>query len=133
VTSPAASTSTSPRPEPVLGAAGVAAALTSLSGLVLLILVLSHVLTPDGQAILGPALATSIPTVVGAITTLAAAWRARGKTLPLDDPRVAQAWQQILDAEQGVATAVSEVRRPPGPQTDGVADHAAPDPTAPVG
>lgn len=119
-------TATPRRPEPVLGSAAIASAATTLVGLVLTCLVLAHVLTPAGSAILGPALASAIPTVIGAASTLVAAWRARGKTLPLADPRVAQAWQQIVASEQGIATAVTEVRRAPGPQTAGVADHAAP-------
>lgn len=116
------------RPEPVLAPAAIASALTTLAGLVLTVLVLTHVLTPAGSATLGPALASAIPTLIGAVATIAAALRARGKVLPLDDPRVAEAWQQILTAEQGVQTAVEEVIRPAGPQTDGVADHAAPEP-----
>lgn len=116
------------RPEPVLNAATVAASLTSLAGVVLLVLVLTHVLTPDGQAVLGPALATAIPTVVGAVGTLAAAFRARGKVTPLSDPVSAAgvALVELSDAGTAVVNAVREARRPPGAQRPNVADHADP-------
>lgn len=125
MTPPPPDTSAAPgkRPEPVLGAAAVASALTTVAGLVLLVLVFAHVITPDGQAILGPALASAIPTVVGAVSTLLAAWKARKGTVPLADPRVAQAWAEIVAAERTVAGAVRSARLPsqetPGP------DHSA--------
>jgi hypothetical protein len=72
-----------------------------------------HVLTPDDSAILGPALAAAIPTVVGAASAVVAALRARLKVTPLSDPRNAAG--QALTA------------RPPIPQRPGVADHAAPE------
>jgi hypothetical protein len=79
------------RPEPVRNAALSAASITAVVGLVLTILVVTHVLTPDDSAILGPALATAIPTVVGA------ALRARLRVTPLSDPRDA-AGQPLLTA-----------------------------------
>lgn len=111
------------RPEPVVGAAAVASALTSLAGLVLLVLALTHVITPDGQAVLGPALASAIPTVVGAVSTLVAAYRARAKVTPLSDP-VSAAGVKLVEV-------TSRAVRPPGPQHPDVADHAAPEVTNP--
>jgi hypothetical protein len=117
------------RPEPVVGAAAAASALTSLAGLVLLVLVLTHTITPHGQAVLGPALASAIPTTVGAVATLVAAYRARSKVTPLSDPVSAAgvALVELEEAGQTVADAVREVRRPPGKQRPDVADHAAPE------
>lgn len=137
MTVPATDTQTDPgkRPEPVLGAAAVASGLTSLAGLVLLVLVLAHVLTPQGQAVLGPAIAAAVPSIVGAVGTLAAAWHARSRVTPLSDPLSSSltALVELTDAATGLSTAVSEVRRPAGKQTPGVADHAAPEPTNPSG
>lgn len=120
------------RPEPVLGAAAAASALTSLAGLVLLVLVLTHAITPEGQATLGPALASAIPTVVGAAATMAAAWHARSRVTPLSDPMTTaltsagEVLVELVTAGESIATAVSEVRRPAGRQQPGVADHASP-------
>jgi len=75
------------RPQPVLGAAGAAAGLTTLVGLVLTLLVVTRVLTPGDSAVLGPAIASAVPTVVGAVSTVLAALRARTKVTPLADPR----------------------------------------------
>lgn len=75
------------RPEPVRNAAAAAASLTTVVGLILTVLVVTHVLTPDDSAILGPALATATPTVVGAVATVAAGLRARLQVTPLADPR----------------------------------------------
>lgn len=141
MTVPATDTPATPgrRPEPVLGAAAVASGLTSLAGLVLLVLVLAHVLTPEGQAVLGPALAAAVPSVVGAVGTLAAAWHARGKVTPLSDPMTTALTSagtvlvELVEAGETVATAVTEARRAPGKQTPGVADHAAPGDTGPTG
>jgi protein-S-isoprenylcysteine O-methyltransferase Ste14 len=85
------------RPEPVRNAALSAASITAVVGLVLTILVVTHVLTPDDSAILGPALATAIPTVVGAVSAVVAALRARLRVTPLSDPRDA-AGQPLLTA-----------------------------------
>jgi hypothetical protein len=98
------------RPEPVRNAALSAASLTSVVGLVLTILVVTHVLTPEDSAVLGPALATATPTVVGAVSAVVAALRARAKVTPLSDPRDA-AGRQLLGRQQ----------------EPGVADHAAPE------
>lgn len=98
------------RPEPVRNAAAVAASLTTVVGLVLTLLVVGHVLTPDDSAVLGPALAAAVPTVVGAVSAVVAALRARLKVTPLSDPRDA-AGQPLLGRAQ----------------TPGVADHAAPE------
>jgi hypothetical protein len=102
------------RPEPVRNAATVAASITTVVGLVLTLLVITHVLTPDDSAVLGPALGTALPTVVGAVSTIVAALRARLKVTPLSDPRDAA----------GLAL-VAEI--PGRRQTPGVADHAAPE------
>jgi hypothetical protein len=128
VTLPATPTQTDPgkRPEPVLGAAGAASALTSVVGVVLLVLVFAHVITPDGQAVLGPALASAIPTVVGAVATLVAALRARGQVTPLSAP-VSAAGVALVEAGESIAAAVREVSRPAGPQVPGVPDHALPE------
>lgn len=116
------------RPEPVLGAASIASAATTLVGLVLTVLVLTHVLTPAGSATLGPALAAAIPTLIGAVSTIVAAFRARSQVTPLSDPRVLTAAGELVSVSEAVATAVREATRPAGPQTPGVADHAAPEP-----
>jgi hypothetical protein len=102
------------RPEPVRNAAAVAASITTVVGLVLTLLVVSHVLTPDDSAILGPALASAVPTVVGAVSAVVAALRARLKVTPLADPRDAAG--QAL-----VAAPPLPSRQTPGP------DHAAPE------
>jgi hypothetical protein len=116
------------RPEPVLIAAGVASGLTSLAGLLLTILAAVHVLTPEGASTLGPVLASAIPTVIGAVGTIAAALHARSKVTPLSDPRVLTAAGDLLSVGEAVSTAVRDALRPPGVQTPGVADHAAPEP-----
>lgn len=116
------------RPEPVLGAASIASAATTLVGLVLTVLALTHVLTPAGSATLGPALAAAIPTLIGAASTIVAAFRARSQVTPLADPRLLDALGQLVTVEQTVQTAVRQAIRPAGPQTPGVADHAAPEP-----
>ena len=118
------------RPEPVLGAAAVASALTTLAGLVLTILVLTHVLTPEGSTTLGPALASAIPTVIGAIATIAAAFHARAKVTPLSDPRILTAAGDLVAVGEQLAGAVRQATRPPGPQTPGHADHVAPEAAA---
>lgn len=87
--SPRAASGSDGRPEPVRNAALTAASLTTVVGLVLTVLVLTHVLTPDGQAVLGPALASAIPTVVGAVSAVVGALRARLHVTPLSDPRSA--------------------------------------------
>jgi len=114
MTDPATETppAASGRPEPVLGAATGASALTSLAGIVLLVLVFTHVITPGGQAVLGPALASAIPTVVGAVSTVVAAYRARAKVTPLSDPRNAA-------GERLLAARVLPSQQTPGP------DHSA--------
>lgn len=125
-TSPEAASGGTSRPEPVLGAAGIASAATSLVGVVLLVLVLTHVLTPDGSAVLGPALASAIPTVIGAGSTILAALHSRGKVTPLSAP-VSAAGVALVEATEEVVAAVQTAARRPGPQTPGVADHAAPE------
>jgi hypothetical protein len=112
------------RPQPVLNAAAVASAVTGLSGVLLTLLVAFHVLTPEGSAILGPVLASAIPTALGAAGTLAAALHARSKVTPLSAP-VSAAGIVLVEAAGQVADAVRAARRPPGPQTPGVPDHAA--------
>jgi hypothetical protein len=102
------------RPEPVRNAALTAASLTSVVGLVLTVLVLTHVLTPDGSAVLGPALASAVPTIVGAVSAVVAALRARLKVTPLSDPRNA-AGEQLL----ALAARVLPSQQTPGP------DHSA--------
>lgn len=114
------------RPEPVRNAAAVASALTTLAGLVLLVLVFAHVITPEGQAVLGPALAAAIPTAVGAVSTIVAGLRARGQVTPLSAP-LSAAGVQLVEVGQEVAAAIAEARRAPGPQIPGRADHAAPE------
>lgn len=98
------------RPEPVRNAATVAASLTAVVGLVLTVLVVGHVLTPDDSAILGPAIATATPTVIGAVAPVVAALRARLKVTPVSDPRDAAGRPLIGQGQQ-----------------PGVADHAAPE------
>jgi hypothetical protein len=121
-------TATTARPEPVLSAAMIASAATTLAGLLLTVLVATHVLTPDGSATLGPALAAAIPTLIGAASTMIAAFRARSKVTPLSDPAVLTAAGELINVGEAVATAVRQAIRPAGPQTPGVADHAAPEP-----
>lgn len=123
---PQAASGADSRPEPVRNAAAAASALTSVVGVVLLVLVVTHVLTPEGSAILGPALAAAIPTAVGAVSTLAAAFHARGKVTPLAAP-LSAAGLQLVEVGQELVAAVEQVRRRPGPQTPGVPDHAAPE------
>lgn len=115
---------TTARPEPVRNAAAAASGLTTLVGLVLTVLVATHVLTPDGSAVLGPVLASAIPTAVGAVSTLVAALRARGKVTPLSAP-VSAAGLQLVEVGEGVAAAIRTAARRPGPQTPGEADHSA--------
>jgi hypothetical protein len=128
VTSPA--TGTPPpatgRPQPVLGAAAVASVLTTAAGAALTVLVATHVLTPEGSAVLGPVLAAVIPTAVGTVGTLLAALHARGKVTPLSAP-VSAAGLALVEAGTQVAEAVGRATRRPGPHTPGVADHAAPE------
>lgn len=107
------------RPEPVRNAATVAASITTVVGLVLTILVITHVLTPDDSAVLGPALGTALPTVVGAVSTVVAGLRARLLVTPLSDPRDAAGLSLV--AEIPGRTHLTR------PQTPGVADHAAPE------
>jgi hypothetical protein len=116
------------RPEPVLNAAAIASLLTTLTGLTLTALAATHVLTPAGSATLGPVLAAAIPTVIGAASTLVAAFRARAKVTPLTDPRVLTAAGDLISVGQAVAIAARQAARAAGPQTPGVADHAAPEP-----
>lgn len=111
------------RPEPVRNAAAVASGLTTIVGLLLTVLVLAHVLTPEGSAVLGPALASAIPTAVGAISTLVAALRARKQVTPLSAP-VSAAGLQLVEIGEDVAAAIRTATRAPGPQTPGQADHA---------
>jgi hypothetical protein len=108
------------RPEPVRNAAVVASSVTAITGLILTLLVVTHVLTPDDSEVLGPALASAIPTVVGAVSAVVAALRARLKVTPLDSPR---------DAEGGQLVPLADYLRAQGiePQTPGEADHAAPE------
>lgn len=96
-TSPQAGRGSDSRPEPVRNAAAAAAAITTVVGLVLTVLVVSHVLTPDDSATLGPALATALPTVVGAVSAVVAALRARLKVTPLSDPRSAAGLPLVAD------------------------------------
>lgn len=129
MTSPASPAQTDPgkRPEPVLGAAGAASALTGLAGVILTVLVLAHVLTPEGSAVLGPALASAIPTVIGAVGTLLAALHARSRVTPLSDPAVLNAAGELVRVGEAITSAVRTGTRPAGPQVPGVADHAAPE------
>jgi hypothetical protein len=115
------------RPEPVRNAAAVASAATTVVGLVLTLLVVFHVLTPEGSAILGPALASAVPTVIGAVSTLLAALHARGKVTPLAAPDFAALGLTLVETGDEVAGAFRQAVRAPGPQTPGRADHAAPD------
>jgi hypothetical protein len=107
------------RPEPVRNAALSAASLTAVVGLVLTILVVTHVLTPDDSAILGPALASGIPTVVGAVSAVVAALRARLQVTPLSDPRDATG-QRLLTAGVLPPEGTLPSQQTPGP------DHSAP-------
>lgn len=108
------------RPEPVRNAALSAAGLTTLVGLVLTILVVTRVLTPGDSAVLGPALASAIPTVVGAVSTVVAAFHARQRVTPLAAPLNAAGEQLLTAAQAAVAAGLT------GPaQQPGVADHAA--------
>jgi protein-S-isoprenylcysteine O-methyltransferase Ste14 len=107
-------TETAARPEPVRNAAAVAASITTAVGLVLTILVVTHVLTPDDSATLGPALATALPTLVGAVSAVVAALRARLKVTPLSAPRDADGQRLVAEI-------------PGRGQTPGVPDHAAPE------
>jgi hypothetical protein len=116
--------STPPRPEPVLTSAVVASLATTVAGLTLTTLVVTHVLTPEGSAILGPALASAIPTVIGAVGTLAAALRARRQVTPLSAP-IAASGTALIEATVEVVDAIRQATRPAGPQTPGRADHAA--------
>lgn len=104
------------RPEPVVNAAGVAGAVTAAVGLLGILAVSLHWITPEDSATLGPALANGVIAVVGALSALLAAFRARRAVTPLSDPRTA-AGEQLVP--------LSAVSRPPGPETPGVADHAA--------
>jgi hypothetical protein len=103
------------RPEPVIVAAGAASLLTTL---------VAHVLTPAGSATLGPTLAAAIPTVLGAVGTIVAAFHARGRVTPLSDPRLLGAVVDLVTTGEQVATAVAAAR-PAGAQRPGVPDHAA--------
>jgi hypothetical protein len=122
-------TPTPSRPEPVIVAAGAASLLTTLVGLAVIVLAASHLLTPAGASTLGPVLAGAIPTVLGALSTIAAAIRSRGQVTPLSDPRLPAAVDDLIVTGEQVATAINTARRP-GPQTAGVADHAAPEEAA---
>lgn len=102
------------RPEPVRNAALSAASITSVVGLVLTVLVLTHTLTPDDSDVLGPALASAIPTVVGAVSAVVAALRARLQVTPLSAPQDANGMRLVTEI-------------PGRRQTPGVADHAAPE------
>lgn len=111
-TPPEAASGGGSRPEPVRNAALVASGLTTVVGLVLTLLVVAHVLTPDTSATLGPALASALPTVVGAVGTVVAALRARRHVTPLSDPRNAAGLPLV-------AATTLPSRQTPGP------DHAA--------
>lgn len=129
-TPPQAVSGSDSRPEPVRNAAAVASAVTTAVGLVLTVLVVTHVLTPAGGAILGPALASAVPTVVGAVSTIVAALHARGQVTPLSAP-VSAAGLALIETGQAVAGAVEQAvklgpPRRPGPQTPGQPDHLAP-------
>lgn len=108
------------RPEPVVNAATVAGTITAVVGLLLTLAVVLHWITPDDSATLGPALSTVVTAIVGAVSALVAAYRARTQVTPLRDPR---------NAAGEALVSVSMVRaaegRPPGPQTPGRPDHAA--------
>jgi hypothetical protein len=114
------------RPEPVRNAAAIASAVTGITGLALTILVLTHVLTPEGSAVLGPALASAIPTVLGAVGSIAAALHSRTKVTPLSSPDLAALGLQLVETGENVAGAFRQAVRRPGPQTPGHPDHAAP-------
>jgi hypothetical protein len=124
---PQAASGSDSRPEPVRNAAAIASLLTTLAGVVLVVLVLNHVLTPEGSAVLGPALAAAIPTFVGAVSTIIAALHARGRVTPLASPDLAALGIQLVEAGENVAETFRQAVRRPGPQAPGVADHAAPD------
>lgn len=114
-TPPQAASGSDSRPEPVRNAAAVASAVTGLTGLALTILVLTHVLTPEGSAVLGPALASAIPTVLGAVGSIAAALHSRTQVTPLSAPR---------DANGARLVAEIPGRSLPSQQTPGP-DHSA--------
>lgn len=105
---------TEARPEPVRDAATAAAAITTVVGLLLTLSVVFHWITPDDSAVLGPALGSAIPTVVGAVSTIVAALRARRQVTPLSDPRDDEGSPLVVEI-------------PGRGQTPGVADHAAPE------
>jgi hypothetical protein len=117
---PQAASGSDSRPEPVRNAALTAASLTSVVGLVLTVLVLTHVLTPDGSAVLGPALASAVPTIVGAVSAVVAALRARLKVTPLSDPRNAAGEQLLAQPLLNLGPS----RRLPSQETPGP-DHSA--------
>lgn len=75
------------RPEPVLNAATAAGALTAAVGALLTCAVVFHWVTPEDSAILGPSLSTAITAVLGAVSAVVAALRARSKVTPLADPQ----------------------------------------------
>lgn len=109
------------RPQPVLNAASAAAGLTAAVGLVLTVLVVTHVLTPDDSAILGPAIAAAAPATVGALSTVLAALRARRAVTPLSSPQTASGLALVP------ASPETPPGRPGGAQRPGEADHAAPE------
>jgi hypothetical protein len=118
---PQAASGSDSRPEPVRNAAAIASAVTGITGLALTILVLTHVLTPEGSAVLGPALASAIPTVLGAVGSIAAALHSRTKVTPLSDPRNALGHALV---SVDLVRAAEGLRRLPSQGTPGP-DHSA--------
>lgn len=99
------------RPEPVVNGAAAAGAVTAVVGLLGIIAVTAHWITPEDSAVLGPAVANGVIALVGAVSALVAAVRARRHVTPLSDPRAADGTPLVRS----------------GPQQPGIADHAAPE------
>lgn len=78
------------RPEPVLDAAKVAAAVSGLVTAIGAALVLIGWTTPDQVeqwSVVGGGIVLAVAAVLAVVMPLATAWQARGKVTPLADPR----------------------------------------------
>lgn len=88
--------------EPVVNAATVASGVTAVAGGLLTLAVVFHWITPDDSAVLGPALGTAVASIVGIVSTIAAAVRARRQVTPLADPRAPDGTRLVRETYVGV-------------------------------
>lgn len=75
------------RPQPVLNAATAASAATAVAGLVLTVLVATGILGRDDSADIQEALGPLITAIIGVVSTIAAALKARQQVTPVASPR----------------------------------------------